>query len=166
MASEFDQAVERIPQVVMFENWLRFYFIGEEEGGKLLIRLPEKAMEQINTRYGAFYGLAERLNNREIDHQTSINEVCLFVASEIDGRSLSEQTINWVFDSSQFQAELQLFSAWVQAHEEKLDENFMEFNDWLKQYAAWRQTDEVEAKRKNIISHMARFVSDSPKTAQ
>ena len=85
MASEFDQAVERIAQVVMFENWLRFYFIGEEEGGKLLIRLPEKAMEQLTARYGAFYGLAERLNNREVDHQTSINEVCLFVASEIDG---------------------------------------------------------------------------------
>ena len=166
MASEFDQAVERITQVVMFENWLRFYFIGEEEGDKLFIRLPEKAMEQLKARYGAFYGLAERLNNTEIDHQTSINEVCLFVASEIDGRSLSEQMISRVFDSSQFQAELQLFSAWVQAHEEKLDENFMEFNDWLKQYAVWRQTDEVEAQRKNIISHMARFVSDSPKTAQ
>ena len=166
MASEFDQAVERIAQVVMFENWLRFYFIGEEEGGKLLIRLPEKAMEQLKARYGAFYGLAERLNNREVDHQTSINEVCLFVASEIDGRGLSEQMISRVFDSSQFQAELQLFGAWVQAHEEKLDENFMEFSDWLKQYTAWKQTDEVGAQRKNILSHMARFVSDSPKTAQ
>ena len=166
MASEFDQAVERITQVVMFENWLRFYFIGEEEGGKLLIRLPEKAMEQLKARYGAFYGLAERLNNREVDHQTSINEVCLFVASEIDGRGLSEQMISRVFDSSQFQAELQLFGAWVQAHEEKLDENFMEFSDWLKQYTAWKQTDEVEAQRKNILSHMARFVSDSPKGGQ
>ena len=166
MASEFDQAVERIAQVVMFENWLRFYFIGEEEDGKLLIRLPEKAMEQLKARYGAFYGLAERLNNREVDHQTSINEVCLFVASEIDGRSLSEQIISQVFDSSRFQTELQLFSAWVQAHEEKLDANFMEFNDWLKQYDLWKHTDEVEEYRKNIVSHMARLVPGSTTTPQ
>ena len=166
MTSEFDEAVNRISQVVMFENWLRFYFISDEEDGKLFIRLPEKAMEQLKARYGAFYGLAERLNNREIDHQTSINEVCLFVASEIDGRSLSEQVINQVFDSSRFQTELQLFSAWVQAHEEKLDESFMEFNDWLKQYEIWKQTDEVEEYRKNIISHMARLVPGSTTTPQ
>ncbi len=166
MTSEFDEAVSRITQVVMFENWLRFYFITEEEDGKLLIRLPEKALEQLKARYASFYGLAESLNNREIDHQTSVNEVCLFVATEIDGKSLSEQMINRVFDSTQFQVELQLFSAWVQAHEEMLDENFVEFNVWLERYAAWKQTDEVEAHRKSIVSHMSRLVQNSTTTAQ
>ena len=161
MASEFDEAIMRITQVVMFENWLRFYFISEEESGKLFIRLPEKAMAQLMARYNAFHGLAERLNNKEIDHQTSINEVCLFVAASAGGRSLSERIISQVFDSSRFQTELQLFSAWVQAHEEKLDERFMEFSDWLTQYELWKQTDEVEAYRKNIISHFARLVPDS-----
>ena len=161
MASEFDEAVNRITQVVMFENWLRFYFISEEKNGKLFIRLPENAMAQLKARYGAFHGLAERLNDREIDHQTSINEVCLFVAARIGGRGLSEQIVNQVFDSSPFQTELQLFSAWVRAHEEKLDERFIEFGDWLKQYELWKQTDEVEAYRKKIISHFARLVPDS-----
>ena len=30
MNAEFDAAVNRITEVVMFENWLRFYFIHEE----------------------------------------------------------------------------------------------------------------------------------------
>ena len=166
MTSEFDGAVNRITQVVMFENWLRFYFISEEEDGKLFIRLPEKAMEQLRARYSSFYGLAESLNNREIDHQTSINEVCLFVASEIDGQSLSEQTISRVFDSSQFQVELQLFSSWVQAHEEKLDENFMEFSDWRELFEEWKHTDEVEEYRKSIVSHMSRLVQNASTTSQ
>ncbi|MDR2488532.1 MAG: hypothetical protein LBD42_03440 [Desulfovibrio sp.] len=155
MASEFDEALSRIAQVVMFENWLRFYFISEEEGGKLLIRLPEKAMKKLRTCYAAFYGLAESLNNREIDHQTSINEVCLFVAAEIDGKGVSEQLIGQVFDSVEFQTELQLFSAWVQAHEEKLEDAFMEFTDWLARYAVWKQDEKVEAYRKHLLSHMA-----------
>ena len=161
MRSEFDEAVQRISQVVMFENWLRFYFISEDEEGRLFIHLPDKAMEQLKGRYGAFYGLAERLNNREIDHQTSINEVCLFVAAQIDGSSLPERIISQVFDSLQFQVELQLFSAWVQAHEETLDGSFMEFNDWLRQYDLWKETDEVKARRQDIVSYIARLAPDA-----
>ena len=166
MASEFDKAVSRITQVVMFENWLRFYFINEEPEDKLFIRLPEKAMDKLKTEYEEFYGLAERLNNREIDHQTSVNEVCLFVATEIDGKSLSEQEISRVFSSSTFQVEQQLFSSWVQAHEDQLDENFTEFRDWLKQYDLWKQTDEVESYRKQIMDHIARFVQNSSTSSQ
>jgi hypothetical protein len=162
MASELDEAVSRIIQVVMFENWLRFYFIQEEEAGKLFIRLPEKAMARLKERYAGFYGLAEGLNNREIDHRTSTDAVCLFVATEVDGRSLSEQLISRAFDSSAFQVEMQLFSAWVQAHEERLDQSFLEFSDWLTQYAAWKQNEEVEAYRKQIVDHMARLVQDTP----
>lgn len=166
MSAEFEAAVSRIAQVVMFENWLRFYFISEEEDEKLFIRLPEKAMEQLKKRYGAFYGLAERLNGLEVDHNTSLNEVCLFVAGEIDSRTLSQDMINSVFDSNRFQVELQLFSAWVQAHEEKLDEAFMEFNDWLNQYEQWKLTDTVEAYRKKIADHMARFTNSATETPQ
>jgi hypothetical protein len=155
MTDALDGMVSRISQVVMFENWLRFYFISEENDGRLFIRLPEKAMEQLRTRYSAFYGLAESLNNREIDHRTSMNEVCLFVAAEIDGRSASGQGVRQIFDSAAFQAELQLFSAWVQAHEEQLDEAFMEFADWLARYEAWKQTAEVAEYRKRILGHLA-----------
>ena len=166
MMYEFDAAVVRIAQVVMFENWLRFYFISEDEHGRLFIRLPEKAMNKVKKEYAAFYGLAERLNDTEIDHQTSLKEVCLFVASELNGQALSEEMIGRVFDSAVFQIELQLFSSWVQAHEEQLDSAFIEFKDWLKQYNLWKQSDEVENYRKKIAERIPQTMSSAPETIQ
>lgn len=133
---------EKVAQVVMFENWLRFYFI-VEEGDKLFMRLPEKAMEQIKNRYASYYDLAEILNNAEVDHQTSLKAVCLNASSGGDGAPLNEKDLADVFDSPNFQLELQLFGSWVQGHEEQLDQRFMEFSEWLKAYTLWKNTDEV-----------------------
>lgn len=151
MSAEFDAAVARIAEVVMFENWLRFYFI-DEDGDKLFINLPEKALAQIEKRYGEFHDLADRLNGLTLDHQTSMNEVCLFVAADFGARGLPEDLPARVFDSQTFMLEMQLFSSWVQGHEEKLDEQFMEFGTWQKLYAEWRQSDEVQEYSKQLAS--------------
>ena len=74
MDADFDAAVARITEVVMFENWLRFYFIDEEDD-TLVLKLPEKALEQIQKRYGNLPDPADRLNARAVDHQPSMNEV-------------------------------------------------------------------------------------------
>jgi hypothetical protein len=107
MTAEVEAAVGRVAEVIMFENWLRFYFITEEDD-KLFIRLPEKSLEQIQQRYKSHYDLAVMLNNEEIDHQHSLKAVCLHVAGNFDGRPLSEHVVAGVFDSPKFQLELQL----------------------------------------------------------
>lgn len=142
MVSSFDSAVKRIAEVVMFENWLRFYFIVEEDE-KLVLRLPGKAMEQLKKRYPSLYDLAEMLNGKEVDHATSLKEVCLFVAGGCGGKPVPEGLAEKVFESSAFQLELQLFSYWVQGHEAQLDASFMEFAGWQREYEAWKQSDEV-----------------------
>ncbi len=143
MSNFFPQALQRISEVVMFENWLRFYFI-TDENNVLSVRLPEKAMEQLKSNYPTLVGLAEKLNNQEIDHKRSLDSVCLFVASEIDGIAIPEATIAQVFDSPLFHLELQLFSSWVQAHENQLDESFMEFSTWQQMFATWKESDQVK----------------------
>lgn len=165
MKAEIEAAVGRVAEVVMFENWLRFYFISEEDG-RLLIRLPEKAMEQLKQRYKNFYDLAEMLNNEEIDHQHSLKAVCMFVSGGFDGRPLPDAVVSGVFDSPQFQLELQLFSNWVQNHEEKLDERFMEFSEWRKAFALWKETDEVKTYTKRLNESMTLAVTDASKTMQ
>ncbi len=143
MKATLDQGVKRVSEVVMFENWLRFYFISEE-GGNLYLRLPEKAVVRLKESYPNLHGLAERLNNLEITHKRSLDAVCLFVASEIDGTALPETLIAQVFDHPLFHLELQLFSTWVQNHEEQLDAVFMEFNIWQRMYGEWRQSEDVQ----------------------
>lgn len=165
MTSDLEAAVGRVAEVVMFENWLRFYFIAEEDD-KLFIRLPEKAMEQIKQRYSTFYDLAEILNNEEIDHQRSLKAVSMFIAGGFDGRSLPDSVVAEVFDSPKFQLELQLFSNWVQNHEEKLDARFMEFSEWRTAFILWKETDEVQSYARRLIESMVLASTDAPKTMQ
>ncbi len=165
MNAEFEVAINRVSEVVMFENWLRFYFIAEE-GDKLFLRLPEQAMERLRAGYPSLYGLADRLNNTEIDHKTSLSAVCLFVASEIDGAALPESVIGRVLDSTRFHLELQLFSSWVQAHEEFLDESFMEFARWQAMYEEWKKTEEVQKLVKTLLENASLSVRNPSETTQ
>jgi hypothetical protein len=144
MIPETLSAFDRVVEVVMFENWLRFYFLAEE-GEKLFLRLPEKAMAQLKNRYAEFYGLAEYLQDTEISHEASVKAVCLFVSDGPGAIALPESRVAEVFDSSRFHLELQLFGSWVQGHEEQLDERFLEFSQWRELYARWKDTDEVRA---------------------
>jgi len=143
MTPEIEAAAGRVADVIMFENWLRFYFISEE-GDTLFIRLPEKAMEQIRQRCQSYYDLAAMLNNEEIGHQRSLKAVCMFISGGGGGTLLPDAVLADVFDSPKFQLELQLFTHWLQSHEEKLDERFMEFFEWQKAFALWKDTDEVK----------------------
>lgn len=165
MDTNFDAAIKRIIEVVMFENWLRFYFIAEEDN-KLMIRLPERAMQQIKSRYGTLFDLADRLNMCEVDHKTSMNEVCLFVANDFSTKALPEELASRVFDSPHFQLELQIFSSWVQSHEEQLDQNFMDFISWQKGYQEWRNSEEVLAYRKKISSSISTISNNGTGTTQ
>ncbi len=165
MTAEIEAAASRVAEVVMFENWLRFYFIAEEDGA-LLLRLPEKAMEQIKQRYSAFYDLAELLNNEEIDHQRSLKAVCMHVSSGFGGRPLPDHVVAGVFDSPKFQLEVQLFSNWVQNHEERLDERFMEFSEWTKAFALWKESDEVKAYTQRLLASMPVSAANAPETVQ
>ncbi len=58
MSTEFVNAINAVSEVLMFENWLRFYFI-TEEGDKLFIRVPETAETRIREEYPHLFGLLE-----------------------------------------------------------------------------------------------------------
>lgn len=154
MTAQLQKNIDRVASVVMFENWLRFYFI-TEEGDKLFIRLPEKAVEQIRKRYPSYYELAEILNNGEIDHQASLKAVCLHASTRFDGAPMSEVELGEVFDSQGFHVELQLFGSWVQAHEAMLDKRFMEFSEWQQAFATWKDSEEVRALANKLAQSFA-----------
>ena len=155
---EFRNAVEQALEAVMFESWLRFYFIEElpadAEGKKpdvpggeapegeerLAIRVPEKGMERIRELYPSLLPLAESMNGHEVDFETSRRAVCTFVLGHLDGRTMPRDMAAVVFASATFQVELQLFHTWLQLHEAQLDEGFQEFGAWRNLFAQWRAT--------------------------
>ena len=153
---EFRDAVEQALEAVMFESWLRFYFIeevppeaaradgnapqaaGDEE--RLVIRVPEKGMARIKELYPNLLPLAEGMNGHEVDFETSRRAVCTFVLAHLDGKTMPRDMAAVVFGSSTFQILLQLFHTWLQIHEDQLDQGFQEFGAWRKLFAQWRDT--------------------------
>ncbi len=69
---EFRDAVEAVLRVVIFENWLRFYFIvGKGEDERLFWKFRKKHEQNKKNLYPQYLPLAEGLKNMEIDFQTS-----------------------------------------------------------------------------------------------
>ncbi|MBD5538853.1 MAG: hypothetical protein HDQ94_02500 [Desulfovibrio sp.] len=153
---EFREAVEQALEAVMFESWLRFYFIEEvppeaakAEGApteatdgaeRLVIRVPEKGMARIGELYPNLLPLAEGMNGHEVDFETSRRAVCTFVLGHLDGKTMPRDMAAVVFGSAAFQIGLQLFHTWLQLHEAQLDEGFQEFGAWRTLFAQWRAT--------------------------
>jgi hypothetical protein len=144
----FQKAVEQILEAVMFENWLRFYFISEKTGGAparddgapLFIAVPDKGMERIRKEYAHLLPMAEAVNGRNADFETSRRAVCAFVLEQLDGKTMPRDMAGLVLESATFQAQLQLFNVWVQSHENQLDEGFLDFAAWRSLFAGWRQS--------------------------
>lgn len=143
---DFKSAVEAILQVVMFENWLRFYFLVEEkpdkknDDTKLLLKLPEKSLEQIGRHYPELLPLAESLNNKAIDFESSRKAILTFVLDYLDGSKLQRGLAQTVFSSSAFQIRMEMFHTWVQLHENQLDERFIDFATWQKLFEEWAKS--------------------------
>lgn len=134
----FQKAVSEVLKVVIFENWLRFYFISEEDGGALKIELPEKSIQKISELYPDFAPLAQTLNGKPIDLETSRAAVLTYVLNNLDGKKLKKGDAQSILSSSTFQNGLLLFNTWVQAHENQLDQHFLDFGTWLKLFEEWR----------------------------
>ena len=70
---QFQKTVDQVLEAVMFENWLRFYFISEKpdapahEDGEapLFMAVPVKGMERISELYPHLLPLADAMNARK-----------------------------------------------------------------------------------------------------
>jgi len=144
MSTAFQQALQRILEVVMFENWLRFYFITETGEGGLALAVPEQGLLRIRERYPQLMPLVEELNGKEISFDLSRQAVCTFVATQFDGKTMPADMANLVLDSDGFQLEMHLFNNWVQGHEEQLDTNFLDFSAWQRRFQEWRNSGKVK----------------------
>lgn len=144
--SPFGAAVQHVLEAVMFENWLRFYFITEKPDNpdSLSLAVPEQALLRIQERYPQLYPMVLLLNAQEIDFESSRRALCTFVVTELEGKVIASDMGVKVFDSTTFQTEMQLFNTWVQAHEDQLDKGFMDFGMWRSLFAEWRKSEAVQ----------------------
>lgn len=158
MSANHTTALATIIEAIMFENWLRFYFIDETGAEDLTISIPDKGFAQIQKLYPHLAPLATSLNNRPITHESSMQAVCLFIAATLDGKKIPDHIIEDIFGSPAFQTEIQLFGTWVQSHETQLDQKFFPFNEWQSFFKEWRASEKVQEHIDEInetLSHTA-----------
>lgn len=162
---QLQEALKDVSEVLMFENWLRFYFIVEEKD-KLFLRVPEKARDLIREKHEHLAGLVELLNDEEMDYQKSYESVCGFVASHLDGSKHQPGVCEGVLNSKAFKMEMQLFNLWVQAHEDQLDSTFVDFETWTQLFWDWKRSDEVKEYLKEFKSQLLKVGKPASGTVQ
>lgn len=149
------QGMEEILNIIMFENWLRFYFIREDkpEGNKepkLQMKIPENALDKIKNLYPAYLPLAEKMNNRNVDFETSRECVITHIFETLDGKKLEKGAVEKIFSGAGFQVQLQMFHTWTQLHEDQLDRSFLDFGAWQNLFNAWKATGGAEELAKKL----------------
>ena len=145
---QFQTGVAKVLEAVMFENWLRFYFISEKPDAPtgrdgqpaLFVAVPTKAMERISEMFPRLLPMAEELNGQEVSFESSRRAVCNFVLAHVDGQVIVRDSAAMIFESATFQVQMQLFNTWVQMHEEQLDRSFVDFGGWQRLFDEWRTT--------------------------
>ncbi|MCR5814644.1 MAG: hypothetical protein K6G15_09160 [Desulfovibrio sp.] len=163
MATEqekFIYSVDRIIEAVMFENWLRFYFItpmqeekneNQDNEEHLFVLIPEKAMKNIEKDYKDLWPMAQLMNNKEITFELSQKVICTYVVENIDGTIIPRDTAGSVMDSMAFQAQLQLFNTWIQLHGDQLEKGFVDFATWRSLFAQWKDSQPGKELQEKIL---------------
>ena len=140
------KTADQVLEAVMFEKLAALLFHREKpdahEGGEapLFMAVPVKGMERISELYPHLLPLADAMNGKEVDFETSRQAVCHFVLEQMDGKTIPRDTAGMIFGSTAFQVRLQLFNAWVQMHESQLDQAFLDFGAWRKLFTEWTAT--------------------------
>lgn len=145
---DFLNVVNKIIEVVMFENWLRFYFItpmqDEQDTANadphLFLILSDKTLQKIEELYPELLPIALKMNQKELSFELSQQTICTYVVENIDGKLTPRDTVGSIMDSINFQTELELFNTFISLHENQLEKGFTDFSMWKKLFADWKST--------------------------
>ena len=158
MKSDFKQALKDVTDICKFEHWIRFYYLQKKED-QLYVDIPDEAMEFLQQEYSHLSGLAEKMNHIVITPEISQQILGEFIGSSLDGRVHDSQMVHSILSSKSFETEITLFHMWVDAHEDQLDDEVIDFQEWMKLFEAWKRTE----KGQNMIQSLtgSTMVQDS-----
>jgi len=145
-------AIKDTVEIFQFDQWMRFYFV-KEDGETLRIEIPEDVLEQVKTAFPGLHGLADLCNNGVIDYRRSQENVCAYVAARLEGDKYDATVMPQVFDNAAFKIEMYIFNVWLKMHESHLDEEYLDFGQWLEMYEGWNSLDEVKQYRKRLLEN-------------
>ncbi|MDL2313590.1 hypothetical protein LJC36_01260 [Desulfovibrio sp. OttesenSCG-928-C14] len=136
-----DEKVDFALELVLFEQWLRFYFITEKDG-ELYLDVPAPVYGQLEKDLPDLFPVAKALNGQIIDHQAALAALSESMLS--DRARLNSGQWAEILGGVEFHINLEVMSFWVQSRESELDEQNLSFPAWKELFLAWRRSPEVE----------------------
>ncbi len=134
MKNPLSPELTALRDIFMFEQWLRFYFIVEEEE-RLTVRVPEAVAGRIRTDYPDLADMMDDMSGRELNAEESL-EIVFAAAEEALGPDASPREL---FGNPALDRELALFQEWVAGHEKALDERLFSFKSWRARFEEWKE---------------------------
>ncbi len=135
MKNPLSPELTTLRDIFMFEQWLRFYFIVEEEE-KLSVRVPEAVAARIREDYPDQADLMDDMAGRELNAEESLDIV--FAAAE-EALGPEAPPPRELFGNPALDRELGLFHSWVVEHEKALDEKLFSFKSWRARFEEWKE---------------------------
>ena len=160
MIEDKKKALRDVSEIFKFENWLRFYFVIEQDDDTLKLEIPAERLEAIQQAHPHLYDLAKLLDGGVIDYETSVKSVCSYVGSRLDGPKYTSTLITNTFDSREFKIEMYLFDLWIKGHEGYLDEAERSFGEWQELFEGWKNTEQVREYHQKLMVSPAQAESD------
>lgn len=149
-ASPVADDLQAVAEIIKFENWLRFYFVREQDGGKLTLDVPDETIQAIEAERPDLAGLIGVMNRQPIDFQSSCDSVCSYIASRFDGSRIPSGKLEALLNGEEMRVEQQLFNLWLKGHEEMLDAEQISFAEWMTHFDAWK----TDANVQRYIQHL------------
>lgn len=159
------KAAEETSRVLMFDHWMRHYYVVEREG-KMYISIPEDVMESIKQNEPEYFALAELVNEDELTYENSQATVLSYISARFDGKRYEATIMAKMFDSKEFKLEMYVFNLWMKGHEEYLNSNQLEFADWIEMITEWKKMDQVKTYLEKLYKNPPGNLGVSPDKVQ
>ena len=133
-------AMSTLLNAVIFEQWLRFSWIEEDEGRGFLHPDPCGDGQRTCEDYPEYEGLIAQLNGTIVDADMACSAVLGYARSSLGEQSLA------VLEHNEFQNMVGRFHQWLNDNVEALDQDPKNFDQWCELFLA----DLQQAKPGNV----------------
>lgn len=136
-----EQAAEAIFQVFLAEQWARFSFAVERDGG-VFLDIPEDAVRAVAAENAPLGDFLTRLAGQPVDAEASMRAIVEHAFESLSG-TYTPETVMQAFDSPAFGQTMELFSGWLAGHERLLELEVLPLAEWRSMFATWRSDPSV-----------------------
>lgn len=130
LSDEMKGAMSTLLNAVIFEQWLRFSWIEEDEEGDFCIQIPAETVSELVEDYPEYEGLIAQLNGTIVDADMACSAVLGYARSLLGEQSLA------VLEHNEFQNMVGRFHQWLNDNVEALDQDPKNFDQWCELFLA------------------------------